>query len=567
MTTARVAGPGLLLLAALLTCWRPAAAVGQTCVAQCTADCDDGGTVTVDELLKAVVIALGNASVDACATADRTGDGSVTADELVAGIAVAIRGCAIAAAAPPTPVAVPPDLAQRPLPDWYADAKLGIMIHWGPFAVPAWAERTLDPEKIFTDPTDPNYFFSAHGVEAFLQHNPYSEWYRNSFAIEGSGTWQHHRDTWGADFAYEGFAPLFEAQLGTWRPNTWARIFQQAGAGYVVLVTKHHDGYTLWPSEVANPEYGTAWRAPRDVVGELSSAVRGRCLKMGLYYSGGIDWAWAPPPYQTVLDALRLTPPQPEYADYVDAHWRELIRRYQPAVLWNDIAAPAGQDSEQLFRDYYAEVTDGVVNDRWTSGALVPHHDFRTAEFSVDDAISPDKWEAVRGMSRGFGYNANETEADYGPPEKFVHLLIDVVSKNGNLLLNVGPRADGSIPEPQLHILATLGRWLAANGAAIYATRPWVRHAATTDQGIAVRFTSEPARGIVFAILLGTPAAGDLTINGFDATPTAVRLVASAVAVAWSLTEAGLRVTLPALPADGLAQALAIDVAAPAASN
>ncbi len=548
----------LFLAAALLTSATPTLA--QTCVAHCTADCDDSGTVTIDELLHAVRIALGSAQVGACTVADRDGDGRVSTDELVAGVGVALRGCAADAPAAPTPVAVPGDLEQRPLPEWYADAKLGIMIHWGPFAVPAWAERTLDPERVFTDPTYPYYFFSPQGIEAFLQHNPYSEWYRNSFAIEGSPTWQHHRDTWGADFPYENFAPLFEAQLDQWQPKSWARIFQDAGARYVVLVTKHHDGYTLWPSDLANPEFGERWHAPRDIVGELTDAVRGRCMKMGLYYSGGIDWTWAPPPYATLLDALRLTPAQPEYADYADEHWRELIRRYQPSVLWNDIGAPATEDTERLFRDYYADIPDGVINDRWTTANATPHHDFRTAEFSVDDAISTDKWEAVRGMSRGFGYNANETDSDYGPPEKFVYLLIDVVSKNGNLLLNVGPRADGSIPEPQLRILATLGRWLAANGEAIYATRPWVRYAATTDQGVDVRFTSDPARGAVFAILLGTPAAGDLTINGFDARPTAVRLVETGESVPWSVTAAGLRVTLPALPATGLAHALAIDI-------
>jgi alpha-L-fucosidase len=549
---------GILAVLIALTCAGPAAA--QDCVARCTADCDDGGTVTVDELLRAVSVALGSAALDACATADRNGDGDVTADELVAGVAVALQGCAIAALPAPTPAEVPADLAQRPLPPWYADAKLGIMIHWGPFAVPAWAERTLDPEKIFTDPNDPNYFFSTQGVEAFLQHNPYSEWYRNSFAIEGSGTWQHHRDTWGADFPYERFATLFAAQLGQWRPRTWARLFQEAGARYVVLVTKHHDGYTLWPSEVANPVYGSTWRTDRDVVGELSDAVRGRCLRMGLYYSGGIDWTWTPPPFQSFLDALSLTPAEPAYADYADAQWRELIDRYQPAVLWNDIAAPASQDTEQLFRDYYAAVPDGVVNDRWTAPARTPHRDFRTAEFSADTAIAADKWEAVRGMSRGFGYNTNETEADYGPPEKFVHLLIDVVAKNGNLLLNVGPRPDGSIPDPQLRILAALGRWLAANGSAIYGTRPWLRPAATTDRGVAVRFTADPARGVVFAILLGTPPGGDLTIDGFDAAPTVVRLVATGEPLPWTRTDAGLRVTLPALPADGLAHALAIHV-------
>ncbi|MDX2170155.1 MAG: alpha-L-fucosidase [Deltaproteobacteria bacterium] len=558
MTVVRAA---LCSLAVLFTL--PHALRAQTCVTACVADCDDGGAVTVDELLRAVAIALDAQPLAACGVADRNGDGAVTADELVAGVAVALQGCRVAAPPEATPGAVvPEDLATRALPDWYADAKLGIMIHWGPFAVPAWAERTLDPEVIFTDPTDPNYFFSAQGVEAFLQHNPYSEWYLNSMSIAGSGTQQHHVDTWGDDFTYEQFAPLFEAQLGGWHPNTWARIFQDAGARYVVLVTKHHDGYTLWPSEVTNPNRPDGWHAERDVVGELSDAVRGRCMRMGLYYSGGIDWTWAPPPYATLLDALRLTPPQPEYAGYVDEHWRELIRRYRPAVLWNDIAAPAGEDSEQLFRDYYAEIPDGVVNDRWTSGALMPHRDFRTAEFSTDDAISPDKWEAVRGMSRGFGYNQNETDADYGPPEKFVHLLIDVVSKNGNLLLNVGPRADGSIPEPQLRILARLGRWLKLNGEAIYETRPWTHHASSTDQGVPVRFTSDPLRGVVFAILLGTPAAGTLTIDDFEVTPTAVHLVETGAALEWTKTETGLQVTLPALPADGLAHALRIDVGA-----
>lgn len=556
MTVLRAALCSLAVLLAL----SPAAVRAQTCVAHCVADCDDGGVVTVDELLRAVAIALDSVELAACPVADRNRDGDVTADELVTAVGVALSGCTIPAPPPATPVAVPDDLATRALPDWYADAKFGIMIHWGPFAVPAWAERTLDPEVIFTDPTDPNYFFSLQGVEAFLNHNPYSEWYRNSMAIEGSGTWQHHRDTYGADFPYENFEPLFESQLGAWNPNTWARLFQDAGARYVVLVTKHHDGYTLWPSAVDNP-FADALRSERDLVGELSDAVRNRCMQMGLYYSGGIDWTWAPPPYATLLDALRLGPPQPEYADYVDAHWRELIERYRPAVLWNDIAAPIGEDSEQLFRDYYEAVPDGVVNDRWNAGMLMPHRDFRTAEFTVDDAISPDKWEAVRGMSRGFGYNQNETESDYGPSEKFVHLLIDVVSKNGNLLLNVGPRADGSIPEPQLRILATLGGWLERNGAAIYATRPWTRHAATTDQGVPVRFTADPLRGVVFALLLGTPAAGALTIEGFDATPTAVRLVATGAALDFEQTEAGLRVTLPALPASGLAHALQIDIA------
>ena len=570
----RARRPGALILVAalVLVCCRSAG--GQECASVCGGDCDGNGVVTVDELLRAVAIALGQAPRERCVDADRNGDRTITVDELTGAVQIALFGCPTQAPTfipTPTPVsdasATPIDLASRPLPDWYADAKFGIMIHWGPFSVPAWAERTLNPEVIFTDPTDPNYFLSAHGVEAFLQHNPYSEWYRNSMAIEGSGTWQHHRDTWGADFPYDDFAPMFATQLDAWQPKRWAQLFQQAGARYVVLVTKHHDGYTLWPSEIENPQRGLTWQSARDIVGELSDAVRARCLRMGLYYSGGIDWTWSPPPFATLLDALHLTPTQPEYAEYVDAHWRELIRRYHPSVLWNDIAAPPSEDTERLFRDYYAAVEDGAVNDRWTTASSHPHHDFRTAEFTAETAIAPDKWEAVRGMSRGFGFNQNEEDADYGPPEKFVYLLIDVVAKNGNLLLNVGPRPDGSIPDPQLRILSTLGTWLAANGEAIYATRPWVRFGATTDQGIDVRFTSDPIRKTVFAILLGTPAAGPLTIDGFEATPIAVRLVESGAALDWQMSADGLRVTLPVLQPSGLAHALAIELSLEGAAS
>lgn len=537
---------GLLALLAL----RAPALGDSACAAFCPADCDGSGIVTVAELVTAVGAALDNGA--SCAAADRDGNDAVTVDELLRGVRTAIDGCAAPS---------PEDLTTRTLPDWYADAKLGIMIHWGPFTIPAWAERTLDPEVIFTDPTDPNYFLSAKGVEAFLNHNPYSEWYWNSMSIEGSATWQHHRDTFGADFAYQDFAPLFAAQLGNWRPAEWAEAFAGAGARYVVLVTKHHDGYTLWPSDVPHPERGTAWQTPRDVVGELSDAVRAECVRMGVYYSGGVDWTFAAPPFATVFDAIGLTPQTPAYASYAEAHWRELIERYHPSVLWNDIGNPGLIAAEDLFRDYYAAVPAGVVNDRWISADADPYQDYRTSEFMVEADISADKWEAVRGMSRGFGFNQNELESDYGPPEKFVHLLIDVVAKNGNLLLNVGPRADGSIPEPQLRILAGLGEWLAANGEAIYGTRPWQRFAASTDAGVAVRFTATPARDRVYAILLGTPPAGNLTIADFDTPVSAVRLVSTGQPLDWALTDDGLRVGIPPLPT-GVAHAIAIDVGA-----
>jgi alpha-L-fucosidase len=447
------------------------------------------------------------------------------------------------------------DLDRRPLPEWYDGAKFGIMIHWGPFSVPAWAETVLNPEKVFGDPSDPTYIGAPGGIERFMLHNPYAEWYQNSLAIEGSATAEHHRATYGADFAYAGFAPLWEEAIASWDPEQWAELFRRAGARYVVLVTKHHDGYLLWPSATPNPRR-SGWHSARDVVGELADAVRRRCLRMGVYYSGGIDWSFKPPPIRNLLDFLLATPPEDEYAAYVDAHWRELIDRYRPSVLWNDITSPAATDEVALFTDYYRIVPDGVVNDRWAPSGAQLHRDFFTPEFTVLEEISAEKWETVRGMGQAFGYNRNEGPEQYGTPEKFIHMLIDNTSKNGNLLLNVGPMADGTIPAPQVEILEAIGQWLAIYGEAIYDTRPWRRFGGLTDAGIAVRFTRSRDGRTVYATLLGTPEGGNVTIEGIRA-PAVVRLAGTAVSLVSAVTTGGTQIEipagLPALPAHAFA--------------
>jgi alpha-L-fucosidase len=454
-----------------------------------------------------------------------------------------------------------PSLAGRPLPRWYDDAKLGIMIHWGVWAVPGWAETTLDPERV-ADPTDPDYFLAPGGVERFVRHNPYTEWYENSLAIDGTATREFHRTTYGADFPYVGFQPLFEEQAERWNPDAWASLFAEARARYVVLVTKHHDGFTLWPSAVENPRR-PGWNAARDIVGELADSVRARCLRFGAYYSGGIDWSFTPPPIETLLDFLDTSPPGRDYARYVEAHYRELIERYRPSILWNDITSPALTDEAGLFSDYYAAVPDGVVNDRWGLEPGTPAPDFRTVEYDVRDEIAPDKWEAVRGIGRAFGYNGNQSVADYGTPEKYLHLLIDVVSKNGNLLLNVGPMADGTIPEPQVAILRALGGWLALYGEAIFATRPWTRFAGTTDEDIPVRFTRAADGRTAYAILLATPAGDGFTLRGFPETPARIHRVGEDGDLDWERTTDGIRIslaqTLPALPAHAFAIELAVE--------
>ncbi len=450
-------------------------------------------------------------------------------------------------------------LSPSGVPVWYDDAKLGIMIHWGVWTVPGWAETTLDPERV-ADPDDPLYLLAPGGVENFLRHNPYSEWYENSAAIDGTATQEFHRTTYGADFPYTAFQPLFEEESRTWRADEWARLFAAARARYVVLVTKHHDGYALWPSEVENPNRAN-WFSSRDIVGELTDEVTERCLRMGLYYSGGIDWSFQGPPLETAVDFLLSVPEGQAYVDYFEAHYRELIERHRPAVLWNDISAPAIADLDQLFADYRDVVPDGVVNDRWGLGRSIDTPHYRSVEYDVADEITTDKWEAVRGIGKTFGYNRNQPVEDYGTPEQYIHLLIDVVSKNGNLLLNVGPLADGTIPAPQVDVLRGLGDWLDRYGEAIFGTRPWTRFGGVTAEGISVRFTSSGEGDTVYAVLLGTPMGPTISLLDFPEIPSSIRAIGTEGVLAWDHTGGILTIELPTglpnLPAHAFAITLA----------
>ncbi len=176
--------------------------------------------------------------------------------------------------------------------------------------------------------------------------------------------WEHHRATWGEDYPYERFKDAFNASLPRWDPDAWAEEFRAAGARYVVLVSKHHDGFCLWPSAVRNPRVA-GYHASRDVVGELTEAVRARGMRMGLYYSGALDWTFSREPIRSAPDVLTNGDPSPEYGAYAQAQYRELIERYRPSILWNDIAYPAHGGYLRLLADYYEAVPDGLVNDRW----------------------------------------------------------------------------------------------------------------------------------------------------------------------------------------------------------
>jgi alpha-L-fucosidase len=379
------------------------------------------------------------------------------------------------------------------VPDWYRDAKLGIFIHWGLYSVPAWATPVGELGKV-----DWNKWF---------YQNPYAEWYLNTLRLKGSPTYLHHINTYGANFDYYRFAEAFNEKNRSWQPDGWASLFRRTGAKYVVLTTKHHDGFQLWPSDVVNPHAnGRTLSASRDLVGDLTNAVRGAGLKMGLYYSGGLDWTFTSEPIASREDLMARVPQSEEYARYADSHLRELILRYRPSVLWNDINYPKVGEVREIFAEYYNAVPDGVINNRFG----VDFSDFTTPEYANYDKITEKKWESCRGLGFSFGYNQVEGPEQVIAPGALIGLLVDIVSKNGNLLLNVGPKPDGTISDIQLDRLHKLGDWLSVNGEGIFGSRPWIRPASVAADGAEIRFTRKA--DAVYAFYLKWPRGQTLTI-------------------------------------------------------
>jgi len=428
-------------------------------------------------------------------------------------------------------------LAAHPVPDWFNDAKFGIFVHWSVSSIPAYAP----PNKKGIGEVN---LSDAEQVAWMFKNTPYAEWYWNSISIGGSPAQRHHGETYGADYAYSEFVPQFMQLARGCDLDAWADLFARAGARYVVFVTKHHDGVTLWPSRHPNP-FHRGWQSERDFVGELARAVRARGMRMGLYYSGGIDWTFHGLPIDDLASFLNSIPQSEEYARYADAHWRELIDRYEPAVLWNDIGYPEKAEPARLFADYYNRFPDGVINNRFMLGAGEggQHHDFVTPEYAVLDRILARKWESTRGIGGSFGFNRAEPEECLLTAEEIVHMIVDVTSKNGNLLLNVGPTANGVVPWAQASRLLAVGDWLRRNGEAIYGTRPWRRADGRTAAGTSVRFTS--SKGYLYAVVLGA-AHGEVVLENLPIPAgSEVRLLGYGAPLRSQARGADLAVTLP----------------------
>ncbi len=340
----------------------------------------------------------------------------------------------------------------RPLPEWFRKGKLGFFIHWGPYSVPAWGEPVAELGQI--------------PPQEWFKHNPYAEWYYNTIRLEGSPAAIHHREVHGG-CDYDDFLDAWQAE--NFDADQAAQELVDAGGSYVMVTTKHHDGVCLWDAP-GTGDRNTVHRGPkRDLVREWADAARRAGLRFGAYYSGGLDWHAAPTVPIGLRDDWTLTerPNDLAYASYAANHVRDLVKNYNPDVLWNDINWPdAGKDFGPdgigtVFEEYYAANPEGLVNDRWN----VPHQDYATSEYQhLREAEDFGVWEHCRGVGLSFGYNSVEgPEHSLSPREAMVH-LVDIVWRGGRLLLGVGPMADGRLPQWQSEILRGIGVWMKVGG-------------------------------------------------------------------------------------------------------
>ncbi|XP_077979818.1 alpha-L-fucosidase-like [Glandiceps talaboti] len=405
-------------------------------------------------------------------------------------------------------------LDSRPLPSWYDDAKFGIFMHWGVFSVPSFG----------------------------------SEWFWWSWQGAKNPTYiEFMTENYPPNFVYPDFAPMFKAEF--YDPDVWAELLEASGARYLVLTSKHHEGWTNWGSK-----YSWNWNSVdagphRDLVGDLANSIRKKTnMHFGLYYS---LFEWFHPLY--LEDKKNGFQTQTYVNDVVKPQLAEIINTYKPEVLWSDgdwEAPDTYWNSTEFLAWLYNDspVKDTVVtNDRWGQGDTCKHGGYYTCNDRYNPGVlQPHKWENCMTIDKkSWGYRRNAPLADYLDMDNLTQLLAETVSCGGNLLMNIGPTHDGRIVPIFEERLRQMGSWLKVNGDAIYSTKPWMHQNDTVTPN--VWYTSKG--DTVYAIILDWPHSNQLHLGVTKTTAqTTVEMLGYSTALLWKPDQpVGMTVTMPML--------------------
>ncbi|MEN8662720.1 MAG: alpha-L-fucosidase [Lentimonas sp.] len=443
-------------------------------------------------------------------------------------------------------------LQKMPVPAWFDDGKIGIFIHWGPYSAIGYRK----------------------GGRGYAEHVP------KGFYEDPKHYYPYMKERWGAhppEFGYKDIIPEFKAE--NWNPDAWAELFAKVGAKYVVLTAEHHDGWANWDSDL------TPWNAldmgpKRDIVGDLGKAVRAKGLKYAPSYHRERHQTFFTTqkyvvnaqPREVILEEIKRMPEAAslygpfgttkEFVDSYVARWKEIQEKYHPDMLWMDdfpiytrdgnlVRKGVARPEVKYFDDQVRGMITGFMNDGAARGADVyvnnkggnrnwPDGVGCLEKDNLKLKVIGPKWQSCTTFGTSFGYLEGDT---YKSVKSVLHEMIEVISRNGNFLINIGPKADGSLVPEQVERLHAMGDWLRINGAAIYGSRYWKipeqknEHLAFTTNGknlYAIKMT-EPTASFVITATAGWKA-GQVK---------SVKLLGSDLDVSWKLTPAGLQITPP----------------------
>jgi alpha-L-fucosidase len=453
----------------------------------------------------------------------------------------------------------------NPAPEWFQDAKFGIYYHWGAFSVPAYASEWYPRNMYKTGSGEYNHHQSVFG-------DPFSNWPYHNFingANNKSGQWTQ-------------FAPKLTSDGGKFDPNEWAQLFSDSGAKFAGPVAEHHDGFSMWNSKVN--EWNSVTKGPKlDLAGLFASAIRAKGLKylMSSHSAYNFTGYYDSVPAQSDQSLKKLYGQLGQSAE--EQLWydklKEMIDQYQPDIIWQDFNLSRISETQRLkFLSYYynkanewgkevvATYKDGFNN----QGEVYDYERGGPAGITnpywlTDDSISTSSW----CYTQGIGYYSKKA---------MLHSLIDRVSKNGNMLLNIAPMADGTIPQGQKDILITIGNWLKKYGEAIYSTRAWTKFGEgptsmgggsfiSPKEGTAqdIRFTRNKANNVLYAIGMGWPSNNQMVITSlksgsFDSSKIIDISFLSGGTCTWSQDSTGLKINLPSDLVDSMGYAVKISL-------